>query len=152
MTVAYFDASALVKLVIEEAGSDDAAALWDGADLVMASRIVHAEVRAALAAAHRARRLDADVHRAAKLAVAKNSVALEVDLDDADAIAFVDLEVDRQRRGGNFFSLFSDDGVRMAARSQQFFNHAYRAADFHRVVDVFFRDTDTPLAKRLEHV
>lgn len=61
MTVAYFDASALVKLVIDEPGSDDASRLWDGADTLFASRVAYPEVRAALAAATRARRLgDAD--------------------------------------------------------------------------------------------
>ena len=58
MSLAYFDASALVKLVVEEAGSDLAAALWDGADGVFSSRVAPAEVRAAVAAAHRAGRLD----------------------------------------------------------------------------------------------
>ena len=55
--IAYFDASALVKLVIEEPGSDDAAALWDGADAVLSNRVANAEVRAAIAAAQRAGRL-----------------------------------------------------------------------------------------------
>jgi predicted nucleic acid-binding protein len=55
--IGYFDSSALVKLVVEEDGSDEAAALWDGADVVLSSRVAHAEVRAALAAARRAGRL-----------------------------------------------------------------------------------------------
>lgn len=58
MTTAYFDASALVKLVIDEPGSEDVAALWDGADSLLTSRVTRPEVRAALAAAHRAARLD----------------------------------------------------------------------------------------------
>lgn len=66
MTIVYFDSSALVKLVIEEDGSDDAARLWDGADVVVTSRVAHPEVRAALAAAHRDARLDAAAHRQAK--------------------------------------------------------------------------------------
>jgi len=53
MALVYFDSSALVKLLVEEEGSDVAAALWDGADAVMASRLAFPEVRAALAAAHR---------------------------------------------------------------------------------------------------
>lgn len=55
--IAYFDASGLVKLVIEEPGSDEAARLWDGADAVVSSRVANAEVRAALAAARRSDRL-----------------------------------------------------------------------------------------------
>jgi predicted nucleic acid-binding protein len=62
VTVAYFDSSALVKLVIEEAGSREVATLWDGADAVVTSRVAHPEVRAALAAAHRDRRLDTAGH------------------------------------------------------------------------------------------
>jgi uncharacterized protein len=49
----YFDSSALVKLLAEEAGSDLAAELWDGCDAALASRLTYPEVRAALAAAAR---------------------------------------------------------------------------------------------------
>lgn len=56
--IAYFDASALVKLLLfDEAGHEDAAALLDGAALALSSRVSYAEVRAALAAARRADRL-----------------------------------------------------------------------------------------------
>lgn len=57
MTIVYFDSSAFVKLVVEEDGSDLAAALWDGCDAAVSSRLAYPEVRAALAAAGRARRL-----------------------------------------------------------------------------------------------
>lgn len=66
MTVAYFDSSALVRLVIDEPGSQQAAQLWDGADAVLTSRVAHPEVRAALAAARRGGRLDTGAHRQAK--------------------------------------------------------------------------------------
>jgi len=49
----YFDSSAFVKLLVEEAGSDVAAELWDGSDAAVASRLAYPEVRAALAAAAR---------------------------------------------------------------------------------------------------
>ena len=49
----YFDSSALVKLVVEETGSDLAAELWDGCDAAVASRLAYPEVRSALAAARR---------------------------------------------------------------------------------------------------
>lgn len=58
MTIVYFDSSAFVKLVVEETGSDLAAALWDGCDAAVSSRLAYPEVRAALAAAGRAQRLD----------------------------------------------------------------------------------------------
>ncbi len=57
MSVVYFDASALLKLVVAEAGSDEADGLWDGCDVAASSRLTHPEVRAALAAAHRNGRL-----------------------------------------------------------------------------------------------
>lgn len=57
MAIVYFDSSALVKLVVEEDGSDTAATLWDGCDAAVSSRLAYPEVRAALAAAGRAHRL-----------------------------------------------------------------------------------------------
>lgn len=53
MAIAYFDASALVKLIVDEAGSEVAAAIWDGCDAAFASRLAYPEVCAALAAAGR---------------------------------------------------------------------------------------------------
>ena len=65
MTIVYFDSSAFVKLLVEEEGSDLGAALWDGADAIVSSRLAYSEVRAALAAAGRDRRLAArDVEQA----------------------------------------------------------------------------------------
>ncbi len=58
MTIVYFDSSAFVKLLIEEDGSEFAAALWDGCDAAVSSRLAYPEVRAALGAAGRAHRLD----------------------------------------------------------------------------------------------
>ena len=58
MAVVYFDSSALVKLLVEEAGSDLAADLWDGCDAAVSSRLAYAEVSAALAAARRNHDLD----------------------------------------------------------------------------------------------
>lgn len=58
MALVYFDASAMVKLVVEETGSRIAAELWDGCDAAVASRLTYPEVRAALAAARRNRDLD----------------------------------------------------------------------------------------------
>ena len=60
MAVVYFDASALVKLLVEEPGSDVAAALWDGCDAAVSSRLAYPEVCAALAAAGRSGDLDGD--------------------------------------------------------------------------------------------
>ena len=53
MAVVYFDSSALVKLVVEEVGTDLAVELWDGCDAAVSSRLAYPEVRAALAASRR---------------------------------------------------------------------------------------------------
>ncbi|MGH9058745.1 MAG: type II toxin-antitoxin system VapC family toxin [Acidimicrobiales bacterium] len=58
MALVYFDASAFVKLLVEEAGSELASSLWDGCDAAVSSRLAYPEVRAALAAAARNRDLD----------------------------------------------------------------------------------------------
>lgn len=68
MAIVYFDSSAFVKLVVEEDGSNIAAALWDGCDAAISSRLAYPEVRAALAAAGRDHRLDAEAKRQAEAA------------------------------------------------------------------------------------
>ena len=65
MPLVYFDSSAFVKLLAEEAGSHLAAQLWDGCDAAVASRLAYPEVRAALAAAARSHDLvEADLDEA----------------------------------------------------------------------------------------
>lgn len=54
----YFDTSAIVPIVVEEASSTVASRLWDEADRVVSSRLVYAEARAALAMARRIDRID----------------------------------------------------------------------------------------------
>ena len=51
------DASAFVKLLIEEPGSDEAASIWDEATDLLASRFLYPEARAALGRAARLGRL-----------------------------------------------------------------------------------------------
>jgi hypothetical protein len=53
VALVYFDSSALVKLVVEETGSDLAAELWDNCDAALSSRLAYPEVRAALAVSAR---------------------------------------------------------------------------------------------------
>lgn len=50
MAIAYFDTSALVKLLVDETGSDLVAELWDSCDAATSSRLSYPEVRAALGA------------------------------------------------------------------------------------------------------
>ena len=53
MAIVYFDSSALVKLVLDETGSELAAQLWNACDAALSSRLAYPEVCAALAAAGR---------------------------------------------------------------------------------------------------
>jgi predicted nucleic acid-binding protein len=75
---AYFESSALVKLVIHEEGTETAELLWDSSDGAVTSRLSYAEVRAALAAAFRAGRLTvlalADAKKALTLLVAEMQI------------------------------------------------------------------------------
>jgi hypothetical protein len=64
--IAYFDTSALIPLVVEEAGSERAAQLWDAAERLVTVRVAYPEGRAALAQAQRLRRLTARRYRSAR--------------------------------------------------------------------------------------
>jgi uncharacterized protein len=68
VAIVYFDSSALVKLLVEEAGSELAAELWDGCDAAVSSRLAYPEIRAALAAATRNHDLDEEDLDAAEAA------------------------------------------------------------------------------------
>jgi len=59
VALVYFDASTLVKLVVDEESSDLAAALWDGCDSALSSRLSYPEVRSVLAAVARDHRINA---------------------------------------------------------------------------------------------
>ena len=81
--IAYFDASAIVPLVIAEPGSPLASSLWEGADRVVSVRLVYPEARAALAHAHRLGRLTPRQHRAAVSELKARHDELDlVDIDD----------------------------------------------------------------------
>jgi hypothetical protein len=106
--IAYFDTSAVVPLLIEEIGSDCAAALWDEAGRVTSARLVYPEARAALAQARRMDRIDA---RELRRAVAD----LDRLLDDLDLVEVTD---DLARRAGELAeaqSLRAYDAVHVAA-------------------------------------
>lgn len=55
--ITYVDTSTLLKLIIDEEGSDRAALVWSSADAVASVCLITVEVRAAIAAAGRGRRL-----------------------------------------------------------------------------------------------
>ena len=65
----YFDTSALLKLLVEEEGSELALLSWGEADLVLTSRLAYPEARAALAAATRAGRISSSAREVAKRAL-----------------------------------------------------------------------------------
>jgi uncharacterized protein len=62
MAIVYFDSSALVKLFLDEAGSEEARELWNASDAVLSSDLAYPEVCSGLAAAGRSGRV---AHRAA---------------------------------------------------------------------------------------
>lgn len=68
--ITYVDTSSLLKLVVEEEGSEQAAMIWEVADAVTSASLVVVEGRAALAAAARGGRLSAAQHRRAKTELA----------------------------------------------------------------------------------
>ncbi len=81
--IAYFDTSAVVPLVVAEAGSARAATLWDGADRAVGVRLVYPEGRAALAQAQRLGRLTVRQLRAAVREFEARYLELDlVELDD----------------------------------------------------------------------
>jgi predicted nucleic acid-binding protein len=63
--IAYIDTSTFIKLIIEEEGSEVAGKLWDQADQLATNQLLYVEARAALAAAHRGRRIANDHYREA---------------------------------------------------------------------------------------
>ena len=67
--IAYFDTSALLKLVVAEVGADTARLLWHQAGEIVVSRLAWPESVGALAAARRGQRLTEAHHRVATRAL-----------------------------------------------------------------------------------
>lgn len=61
--ITYVDTSSLLKLLIDEPGSEAAALIWDAADVAAGSVLLVVEARAALAAAARGGRISRTQHR-----------------------------------------------------------------------------------------
>lgn len=111
--IAYFDTSAVVPLIVVEAGSARAAALWDGADRVVSARLVYPEGRAALAQAHRLGRLTARQLRAAVGQLDARGVELDVvEVDDGLARRAGDLAETHGLRGYDAVHLAAADRLR----------------------------------------
>lgn len=64
--ITYVDTSSLLKLVIDEPGSERAELIWDTADALASASLIVVEGRAALASAERGGRLSGAQHRAAQ--------------------------------------------------------------------------------------
>lgn len=60
--ITYVDTSTLLKLIIDQHGSDRAAVIWTSADALASVVLIVVEARAALAAAQRQARLTTDQH------------------------------------------------------------------------------------------
>ena len=96
--ITYVDTSSLLKLVIDEDGSERAGLIWDSADVLASVALVVVEGRAALAAAQRGGRLDTRQHRQARqeftalveglsiVAITEELVADAADLAEAEAL------------------------------------------------------------------
>lgn len=96
--ITYVDTSSLLKLVIDEAGSERAELIWDSADVLASVALVVVEGRAALAAARRGGRLDPRQHQRARheftalieelsiVEITEELVANAADLAEAEAL------------------------------------------------------------------
>ena len=64
--ITYVDTSTLLKVIVDEDGSDRADVIWQAPDAVVSVTLIVVEAKAALAAAERASRLTTRRHGAAK--------------------------------------------------------------------------------------
>ena len=106
--ITYVDTSTLLKLLIEEDGSDRAALVWDAADALASASLIVVEARAALAAATRGGRLTADQHQRAK-------GELESLVRDLHVISVSDDLIDRAANLAEAEGLRGYDAVHLAA-------------------------------------
>jgi predicted nucleic acid-binding protein len=96
--ITYLDTSSLLKLLIDEDGSERAELIWDSADVLASAALVVVEGRAALAAARRGGRLDTRQHQRARqgfnqlvgelsiVQITEELVANAADLAEAEAL------------------------------------------------------------------
>ena len=84
--------------------------------------------------------------------IAEILVAFELDLDDARAVALIDIESQGYRSGRNRILLHIHLGIRIAFRCEHFAQYAGRIFCLYGVVNRFFRDADSFFAKFLENI
>jgi len=105
--ITYVDTSTLIKLLIDEVGTAEAAAIWDEPDVLATVRVAHVEARAALAAAQRQRRISPAVCRSATSGLEMLWTQMSV----------VEIDEDLMRMGGNLattYGLRGYDAVHLA--------------------------------------
>jgi uncharacterized protein len=106
--ITYVDTSTLLKLLIDEDGSDRAERVWDAADALASASLVIVEARAALAAATRGARLTTQQHERAK-------DELSALTGDLHLVAVTDDLVDRAANLAEDEGLRGYDAVHLAA-------------------------------------
>lgn len=106
--IVYFDTSTLIKLIVDEAGSEHVAEIWDKADALCTVRLTYVEAAAALAAARRGNRLTDTQYRRAI-----------IDLDDLwNSLTIVDVTAEIVTRAAHLAAvkaLRGYDAVQLAA-------------------------------------
>jgi predicted nucleic acid-binding protein len=105
--IAYFDTSALLKLVIAERDGDQAILLWQEASHVVASRLAWAEAAAALAAARRGRRVSDEGYQTA-------AEGLRSCFERCTMVSIADSLVDRAADLATGYDLRAADAIHLA--------------------------------------
>ena len=106
--ITYVDTSTLLKLIIDEAGSDRAELIWQAADTLASTSLIVVEARAALAAARRDGRLTTPEHRRAK-------TSLRTLTSDLHLITVADELIERAAELAETEALRGHDAVHLAA-------------------------------------
>ena len=106
--ITYVDTSTLIKLIIDEEGSDRAELIWESADSVASVSLVVVEARAALAAAVRGDRLSSE-----QLHDAKTELAAFV--DDLHLVDVTENLIESAARLAESESLRGYDAVHLAS-------------------------------------
>jgi predicted nucleic acid-binding protein len=135
--ILYLDASNLVKLYVEEAGSAGVRTLTEQADVVASSAVAYPEARAAFARRRRERSLSEAVHRRVKAAFDSDwPHLLALDVSAALARTAGDLAERHRLRGSDAVHLasylalareFPDDDVRFSSADRTLERAARRA-------------------------
>jgi uncharacterized protein len=105
--IAYYDTSALLKLVIAEDGADQAISLWRQAGEVVVSRLARPEAVAALAAARRGRRVSDEGYRTA-------TERLRSCIERCTVVSLADSLVDRAADLATTHDLRAADAIHLA--------------------------------------